>query len=84
MQFLEQQFSDLKELLFHEKVREIDERMKHISEEQAEEYLQPLRELEDSCYRRTQTAELQYNCKHQPILFSALDRIAAAKHSEQI
>jgi breast cancer metastasis-suppressor 1-like protein len=67
MQFLEQQFSDLKELLFHEKVREIDERMKHISEEQAEEYLQPLRELEDSCYRRTQTAELQYNCKLQNI-----------------
>ena len=63
--------------LFHEKVREIDERMKHISEgsityriyslgggtkltffviEQAEEYLQPLRELEDSCHRRVQTA----------------------------
>jgi hypothetical protein len=46
--------------LFHEKVREIDERMKHISEEEADEYLQPLKELEEARQRRIQTAGI-YN-----------------------
>ncbi|CAI8020562.1 Breast cancer metastasis-suppressor 1-like protein-A [Geodia barretti] len=83
MQFLEQQFSDLKELLFHEKVREIDERMKHISEEGAHEYLQPLKELEEARQRRTQTAELQCSCKLQNIQNKYDEEVASAEQNFQ-
>jgi breast cancer metastasis-suppressor 1-like protein len=57
--------------------------MKDISEEQADEYLQPLRELEESRQRRVQTSELQYSCKLQNIQNKHDEEVLSARQDCQ-
>lgn len=57
IQYLEQQFSDLKELLYLEKLEEIDDKIQKVSEGNAPEYLHPKKELQRTLSQRLTTAE---------------------------
>lgn len=57
IQYLEQQFSDLKELLYLEKLEEIDDKIVKVNEGNAPEYLHPHKELQRTLSRRMATAE---------------------------
>lgn len=57
IQYLEQQFSDLKELLYQEKLEEIDGKIQKVNEGDAPEYLHPQKELQRTLAERLATAE---------------------------
>lgn len=57
IQYLEQQFSDLKELLYQEKLEEIDSKIQKVNEGNAPEYLHPQKELQKTFSDRVTTAE---------------------------
>ncbi|XP_064403076.1 breast cancer metastasis-suppressor 1-like protein [Halichondria panicea] len=74
IQFLEQQFTDLKEMLYQEKVQDLEHKIQVVTEGNAPEYTQPLRELDTSLKARMRVAELQHK--------SRMDNIQHKYHEE--
>jgi breast cancer metastasis-suppressor 1-like protein len=60
---IEKQFLALKEQYYYERLSEVEHRMKEVKEGKAEEYLQPLNELEEAMRNRTEVAAILRDLK---------------------
>lgn len=78
IQFLEQQFVDLKERLYHERIVDIDQKIQHIQDETAQEYLIPLKELDEAFQSRLETVALLHQCRLQNITSKYEEEVQAA------
>jgi breast cancer metastasis-suppressor 1-like protein len=67
MVYLEHQFSELKELLYKERMDDVEQKINLLSKDSAPEYVNPLRELTELRDKRLQISELVYDYKQRSI-----------------
>lgn len=60
---LEKQFSEMNELLYKERMQDIDQKMNLITEDSAPEYTNPVKELKDATDQRLKAVEILLDCK---------------------
>lgn len=67
MQYLEQQFCNLKEMLYQEKVQELNHKIEEVNKGFAPEYVHPQKELEEELQQQIKMAELQLEYRKRNI-----------------